>query len=434
MRSARAVRSLACLVGLITLCAAANAAPQEQPLRIAVLTVQPSGDVRAYRAEELEERLRLHVPVVVLSQSLPKYEISRQLRLYRLSDETRTAAGFRDLAHALSADYLVLGGLSRQNGKYTVALQLVEGASGETVSTARRTFDNTDFPTLLGEPLRSLLSILFAGVSPRSATAAAAPMTATRPLSATPVRWLTPAEREGRLRETRLRLCRDMIEIPAGRFVMGSDSGNPDERPRQYLFVEAFYIDPYEVTNADYAEFMEWTGHAAPPHWKNAAFPEGEEKYPICNVSFTDAQAFASWAGKRLPSEREWEKAARGQDGRVYSWGDVFDASLCNTWESGIGAALPVDAYPGGKSPYGLWNTVGNVWEWVGEWYQPYPQSTYTRPEFGDKYRVLRGGAWNMSADYARCPARYYLEPDYRHLSFGFRCALSKIDYDTLMR
>ncbi|MBE7557602.1 formylglycine-generating enzyme family protein [bacterium] len=214
--------------------------------------------------------------------------------------------------------------------------------------------------------------------------------------------------------------------------MMGSDTGEPDERPRQYVFVDRYYIDLYEVSNRDYAEFLAFTGRTAPPHWKNAAYPEGADDYPVNNVSYADAEAFAAWAGKRLPTEREWEKAARGQDGRIYSWGDVFDASSCNTWESRRGEPAPVDAFPDARSPFGLYNCVGNVWEWVDAWYDAYPESTYRRAEFGQTYRVLRGGGWNMDAYYARCSARYFLEPRFRHPSFGFRCAMSPAQYEAV--
>ncbi len=444
MPSAKKTLSLLVLLALASAASAQPAAPP--PLKLAVLTIRPGDGVRAYRADELAERLRLHLPGLIYCQSLSGDELVRVLREKRMSSESRTPDGYAEIGRAIGVDYVIYGKLDqKQENLYRIDLHLVGVREGHEVSTAQREVAEVNFANVLGEPLRSLAGILVAGLGaaarPSGAVVAATPSpeAATSTLEATSavtaaMARLSPEQRDARLRAIRRRLCESMLEIPAGRFVMGSETGQADETPRQYVFVDRFYIDRYEVTNRDYSDFVAFTGHNPPPQWKNGAYAEGADNFPVSNVSFRDAVAYAEWAGLRLPTEREWEKAARGQDGRTYSFGDIFDASVCNTWENHHGDTVAVDSYSGGRSPYGLYNCVGNVWEWVDAWYQAYPDSPCKRAEFGETFRVLRGGGWNMDAYYARCSSRYYLEPHYRHPSFGFRCALSPEQYEALSK
>jgi sulfatase modifying factor 1 len=267
---------------------------------------------------------------------------------------------------------------------------------------------------------------------------------------------------------------KDMVLIPAGEFLMGStkeqvkkvtESYNGkkpwfgNETPQRSVSLKAFYIDKYEVTNSQYKKFVDATGYRVPYvsepwaqkyNWKDGTYPPyplGMGRRPVVLVSYEDALAYAKWAGKRLPTEAEWEKAARGTDGRIYPWGNEWDSSRCNSaerifgrpvitfnqtriWEQQfkIKAAFsvftdPVGKYESGKSPYGCYDMAGNVWEWTSDWYEPYPGSSYITEEYGKTYKVLRGGSWYNGRIVLRCPNRNRSFPSYRSANFGFRCA-----------
>ena len=187
------------------------------------------------------------------------------------------------------------------------------------------------------------------------------------------------------------------------------------------------------MTHRQYKAFIESTGHrvpfvekdwAKPYNWDKdeKTFPKGLDDHPVVLVSHEDAEAFCQWRSKkeknrtvRLPTEMEWEKAARGEDGRHYPWGDEFDPQRCNTEESGIGHTTPVTRYPQGRSPYDAHDMAGNVWEWTDSFYN----------EDKDSY-VLRGGSWGVVRDFARCAYRGHGDPDYRLSNLGFRCVRTK--------
>ncbi len=214
-----------------------------------------------------------------------------------------------------------------------------------------------------------------------------------------------------------------MVYVPGGPFLLGSDKGHEDESPQQTVEVAAFNIDKNPVTNVEYKKFVDATGHRAPRHWQDGKIPAGKEDHPVVWVSWDDAAAYAAWAGKRLPTEIEWEKAARGTDGRVYPWGNTFDAALCNAQEASRGDTTPVGQYPGGASPSGALDMAGNVWEWTADWYQGYRGSVYQMDLYGTTNRVLRGGSWFDAADLVRTTARNSAKPDFRFSTIGFRCA-----------
>jgi formylglycine-generating enzyme required for sulfatase activity len=186
---------------------------------------------------------------------------------------------------------------------------------------------------------------------------------------------------------------RGMVWVPPGPFIYGEGKSTQVVRLKQGVFVART-----PVTNAEYARFVAATGHQLPLHWKGETPPEELRDHPVVCVSWHDAVAYAKWAGMRLLTEQEWEKAARGIDGRLYPWGDTFDPARCNTDESGIGTATPVGRYsPDGDSPYGCADMAGNVWEW-----------TASEPEPEGGARVLRGGSWGDPRDYARCVGRVW--------------------------
>ena len=220
-----------------------------------------------------------------------------------------------------------------------------------------------------------------------------------------------------------------MILIPAGEFIVGSieREGYSDEHPPVTVDLDAFYIDWCEVTNAQFTLFMEATGHSAPKYWHDERYSRPEQ--PVVGVTWHDAAAYAKWAWKRLPTEAEWEKAARGTDGRMYPWGNEWDSLKCN---SNIGAngrqsPAPVANFREGASPYGVMDMAGNVWEWCADWYG----SNYSRgprknpkgPDFSGE-RVLRGGSWcTTDHAYLRCANRNWFSPDFGFDDAGFRCA-----------
>jgi formylglycine-generating enzyme required for sulfatase activity len=259
----------------------------------------------------------------------------------------------------------------------------------------------------------------------------------------------------------------EMLLVPAGEFGMGSTAAEVDrackqgggigcenqskkELPRHRVDLDAFYLDRYEVTNALFERFVTATGHRTTaeregfayalrgPQWNkvsgaswrapsgpgSAAVPD----HPVVQVSWDDASAYCRWAGKRLPTEAEWEKAARSTDGRMYPWGEQWDRGRANVSESpGQGKTAPVGSYPNGVSPYGVHDMAGNVWEWVADWYDAnYYQRSPTRnpqgPASGSD-RVLRGGGWFGTPFSLRAAFRFFNRPGDRRDWIGFRCA-----------
>ena len=190
---------------------------------------------------------------------------------------------------------------------------------------------------------------------------------------------------------------RRMILIEAGPFAMGgSEDDSPDnERPSHPVHLSSFYVDAYPVTNQDYREFVNCTGYKVPVHWQRGTYPTGLARHPVTNVSWHDAKAYAEWMGGRMPTEAEWEKAARGTDERLYPWGSRFVDDRCNS-NNVVGATLPVDEFPLGRSPYGLWDMSGNVYEWCEDYYDEgyYKYSPATNPKGpeGGQERSIRGG------------------------------------------
>jgi len=221
-----------------------------------------------------------------------------------------------------------------------------------------------------------------------------------------------------------------MAYIPAGEFIMGSNERWDDEAPEYIAATDAFYLDLYEITNEDYKKFVAATGHEAPYHWPEGAIPQGKEKHPVVYVSWFDARDYCEWNGKRLPTEEEWEKASRGENGLIYPWGDEWTLDKSNNPYKHSTGTEPVGSYPDGRSPYGLYDMSGNVWEWVDSYYLPHPGNTVMRAEYGKDKRVLKGGSWFDCLSYGcglSAPTfnRSFFTPEVRNNSFGFRCAKS---------
>ncbi len=191
----------------------------------------------------------------------------------------------------------------------------------------------------------------------------------------------------------------DMVLIPAGPFTMGQDGSKPKNGPAHEVDLPAFEIDRFEVTNDEFARFAEETGYQtyaeqnSSKNWKDVA--EGKGNHPIVYVTWNDAKAYCEWAGKRLPSEAEWEKAARGEDGRVYPWGNDFVAENGNFYEGGIRGTTAVGSFAAGASPYGVEDLAGNIREWTADDFVAYPGAAADAdPFFAQGHKVNRGGGW----------------------------------------
>jgi formylglycine-generating enzyme required for sulfatase activity len=262
----------------------------------------------------------------------------------------------------------------------------------------------------------------------------------------------------------------ELVYIPAGDFVMGSDPRQSEfvqdeELPQHTLTLPKYYLARTPVTNRQYLTFVQAREYHRPVHWPSDAFPEEQADHPVINVSWYDAIAYCAWLAERLrveackvkvwraehwetidvdgkiwyfglPSEAEWEKGARGTDGRLYPWGNLWDAKRCNTKESRSVMTTPVDAYPLGASPYGVLDVAGNVWEWTRTlWGADILNSSFKYPydpadgredtDVGKEvHRVLRGGSYNYGREAARCASRNRLLPDHDNWYVGFRVAL----------
>jgi formylglycine-generating enzyme required for sulfatase activity len=241
-----------------------------------------------------------------------------------------------------------------------------------------------------------------------------------------------------------------MIVIPEGCFQMGTNNvgsdysqGLSNERPEHTVCLRPYAIDEFEVTIQRYAKFVEEAKHDLPPLWDDEAAATASDR-PIVGVTWEDANAYCKWAGKRLPTEAEWEKAARGMDGRRYPWGHMqpfTDIANYNrgAWVSSTITLVPVKSgiegmsirhgtKQGGRSPYGLYHMAGNVAEWVADWYDreyysQSPKDNPTGPANGER-KAFRGGSWNDSPRNLRVTARFSADPTYEDQSIGFRCAM----------
>src|SRR5688572_11124397 len=256
-------------------------------------------------------------------------------------------------------------------------------------------------------------------------------------MAVTFVAWVSgPAQAQ--LQEITSKDGAPMVLVPTGEFTMGSNDGSDDEKPVHRISLDAYYIDKYEVTVGQYAKFLEARGMNGPPMWTTIDQPR-HQKRPVVNVDWSDASNYCEWAGKRLPTEAEWEKAARGTDGRIYPWGndppDPLRANYGKEKWNNHAALVSVGQLKDGKSLYGIYDLAGNVWEWVSDWYDPdyyttSPSRNPKGPENG-KYRVLRGGSWDLAPENLRSARRDFNiplsldhdSPSYKNFNSGFRCA-----------
>ncbi|MBI2358885.1 MAG: formylglycine-generating enzyme family protein [Deltaproteobacteria bacterium] len=254
-----------------------------------------------------------------------------------------------------------------------------------------------------------------------------------------------------------------MVDIPGGPLLMGSDHGEPAEQPVHRVALSAFSIDRFETTNAEFAEFVSATGYVTDSErsgagwdwdgkWreiKGANWPhphgpassiQGLERHPVVQVSWNDAQAYCRWRGKRLPTEAEWERAARGDGDRTYPWGNEsprggtryrasYGSDKCCRPDAGDGYLFtaPVGSFPLGRSPFGVEDLAGNVWEWVEDWFDPEfyrqsPSANQVNNTMGER-KVIRGGGWGNNPFGLRSTLRHANPPETGLSMVGFRCA-----------
>jgi iron(II)-dependent oxidoreductase len=230
-----------------------------------------------------------------------------------------------------------------------------------------------------------------------------------------------------------------MVFVPGGEFLRGRSHANPDaelkwypnplkdDTPARRIYLTPFYLDEAEVTNQRYAAFVTKTGRKPPHQWSAGHPPENRQSHPVVNVTWGDAQAFCQWEGKRLPTEAEWERAARGAaEGKIYPWGDRAAGPQDARFDSTDGPG-PVCQFP--RNYFGLCDMAGNVWEWTADWYARNHYATAAErdpqgPPAGT-YRVLRGGSWFDQPKFLSSAYRSWARPDERSPTIGFRCAKS---------
>jgi formylglycine-generating enzyme required for sulfatase activity len=222
-----------------------------------------------------------------------------------------------------------------------------------------------------------------------------------------------------------------MVLIPEGPFTMGSRDGDPDEAPEHQVYVSAFYMDKKEVTQAEYERYTKMTKRGKPfvPVFEDDISKITKPELPAMGMSWTDADAYCKWAGKRLPSEAEWEKAARGEDRRRYPWGSEFSPGYANVNgdEDGFQYLAPPGSFESGRSPYGLYDMTGNVAEWVADSYDEhyYAKSSFRDPKGPDEgqHKVIRGGSWRETEHNARLSKRFQARMWRTDSTIGIRCA-----------
>tara|TARA_Y100001960_G_C14697857_1_gene839961 strand:- start:491 stop:1390 length:900 start_codon:yes stop_codon:yes gene_type:complete len=256
-----------------------------------------------------------------------------------------------------------------------------------------------------------------------------------------------------------------LVFIPSGTFEIGSIKGDRDEKPKRQIYVNSFWIDQHELTVSRFARFVIQTRHKTTAEkngwswvwdstlkkgrgwwrkekgisWKNPKGISSDWKkipdQPVSQVSWFDANAYCKWAGRELPTEAQWEKAARGNDGRTFPWGNQLDSKKANLKgkKDGFSGVSPVGSFPKGASVFGVLDMSGNVWEWVADWYDSthYKRIKLTNPlgPKKGKKKVIRGASWGSKLLWSRVSNRYSRNRDYRNNKIGFRCVLNKVNW-----
>lgn len=340
-----------------------------------------------------------------------------------MSDPRHLARVLGALIAASSFVLFACGDLVEQIGEATTVAQPAGSTeSGEQVAAQ---------PAATSAPTPTVIQIRPTNTAPPPPPTPAPRPTSTPQPTSTPVPEGAPtqeAEPEPEVEEAPPAITDLMVEIPAGTFILGNDNSDPNEAPAQEMDLPTFAIDTFEVVNADFETFVEAVGYktyreqeGSPQNWR-AAYGEGKDNHPVVFVTFEDAQAFCEWAGKRLPTEVEWEKAARGPEGHLYPWGDAYDPALLNGRDSGLRGTTAVGSYP--PNGYQVFDTAGNVKEWVASPYAAYPGSDYQDSHYSPDFRGIRGGGWFDEAEFVLSTNRNGGDPKITaNDDIGFRCA-----------
>ena len=426
-----------CLVALIHIIIVAPACEAAPPLkRIVVLDIRAENDIGVENAGAIATKW--------LSDSISRISPDARvipgaraaklagLRLPAGADDITPSAAVR-LMKSIDSTHLLGGEIFLWKKKYGVTLRLIELPDTGRVRVERSWAESVDE---IPKKIEELAALLFAPADKSKAVKkpAAKPRPDKNPAG------IRLAGRNGPPPRAQALLGKhpEMVFVPGGEFLMGNDNDSDAdnmpvdpsrregvsrlallaaEKPRHTRRVKAFLIDKYEVTNAEYKKFRS-------SHW----FPPEKADHPVTGISWHDAGAYADWAGKRLPTEVEWEKAARGTDGRKWPWGDVFERDRCNLGSD----TAPVGAYAGDKSPYGALDMAGNAQEWTASPFLAYPGNSSGNVAFDPEKKVVRGSYYGGNDFLARCSMRFCALPGepgkkpegLNYAYIGFRCAM----------
>lgn len=318
---------------------------------------------------------------------------------------------FTDMGRLLGADQVLAGHLQRHGSSLEVNLRLIDVKQVRFIKTVYRSFPQITSEELLGQPGLEILAEIFnIDIKLLLEGKKTLPLPKPKPL----IQEIPDAIKNK---------YPGMVYIPEGEALIGSNDGDVCEQPVHRQTLKAFYIGKFEVTNNEYAEFVKAAGYHPPVNWSGGAIPPGLENHPVTLVTFEDAEAYCQWKGARLPTEAEWERAARGAKNWVYPFGDTFDPNLANTWEAGRGGTSPAGSYYQGASPFGAEDMCGNVYEWVADFFEPYPNSKTYLEDYDKHLRILKGGSWNFNSYYARISHRFARSGGEKGRSYGFRIA-----------
>lgn len=310
---------------------------------------------------------------------------------------------FISMGKILGADQVLAGNIHRENDRFEITLRLIDCKKQKILNTVYHTKQNITEDELFGSWGKSVIEDIFSFDDEGSKKII--------------------LKDEGKIPDRILNKYPGMVYIPAGEVYLGSNKGDAVEKPMTRKLVDAFYIGKFEVTNEEYLQFIQAANYPPPPHWDGGVIPAGLEKHPVVWISFADADKYCNWRGARLPTETEWERAAKAHHRWEYPWGDKFDTEKSNTWETGRRGTMPVGLLYRGASPFGVEDMSGNAFEWVSGFFESHSGRNNSNDLFDQHLRMLKGGSWNFSAYYARVSHRFPRSGGENGRSYGFRIA-----------